>query len=195
VFRWLLIVLLLVGGLNWLLHDRAVDPGPGAVAPALPIQKALVDAAPIIFGEFSLKPLARFALDARVLSREDYSWDSGARLSPMDLALGWGPMSDSAVLEQIKIAQGGRKYRWRVGQFPVPRRAIETHSANMHLIPADSTVEREMKRARVGHVVSLQGYLVEATEANGWRWRSSTTRDDVGNGACELILVERIEFR
>ena len=26
--------------------------------------------------------------------------------------------------------------------------------------------------------------------ADGWRWQSSLTRHDTGNGACELLLVQ-----
>jgi hypothetical protein len=36
---------------------------------------------------------------------------------------------------------------------------------------------------------------MEARAPDGWRWRSSLTREDVGNGACELVWVERIEVR
>ena len=30
---------------------------------------------------------------------------------------------------------------------------------------------------------------------DGWRWRSSLTREDTGAGACELVWVERIVTR
>jgi len=37
------------------------------------------------------------------------------------------------------------------------------------------------------------GQLVLATSgSDGWTWTSSLTRNDIGNGACELILVEKI---
>jgi hypothetical protein len=55
------------------------------------------------------------------------------------------------------------------GTFPIPRREIETHSANMHMIPADAAVAYQLKRVRAGDVVSLDGMLVEADKANGWR--------------------------
>jgi len=130
-----------------------------------------------------------------VLGVERYRFDRGAQLSPLDLALGWGPMSDSAVLSKIDISQGGRFYYWHVDQLPVPRRVIETDSANMHLIPADDAVAGQFDQARVGSVVSLAGYLVEARAPDGWHWRSSLARDDTGAGACELIWVERFEVR
>jgi hypothetical protein len=44
---------------------------------------------------------------------------------------------------------------------------------------------------RVGQIVTLDGYLVNATGPEGRTWNSSLTRDDTGNGACELIYVEK----
>ncbi|MEO8803793.1 MAG: hypothetical protein ABI304_06550 [Rudaea sp.] len=60
----------------------------------------------------------------------------------------------------------------------------------MHLIPADAAVARELARARVGDVISFDGYLVEAVWPNGGKWRSSLTRSDSGDGACELAWIE-----
>ena len=76
--------------------------------------------------------------------------------------------------------------------FPVPRRVIETHSANMHMIPANGEIARRLKSIRAGNMVHLRGFLVEVTAQEGWRWKSSLTRDDTGGGACELILVEAL---
>jgi len=96
---------------------------------------------------------------------------------------------------RIDISQSGRFYYWQTKAFPIPRREIETHSANMHMIPADAAVAYQLKRVRVGDVVSLDGLLVEADKANGWRWRSSLTRDDTGGGACELVYVQSLTIQ
>jgi hypothetical protein len=40
----------------------------------------------------------------------------------------------------------------------------------------------------------LRGFLVEARADDGWRWRSSLTRDDTGARACELVFVERVRL-
>lgn len=150
--------------------------------------------APLRKGDYAINPLARFSLSARVLSRADYSWDTEAALAPIDLALGWGRMSDSAVLDKIDISQSGRFYFWRVGKFPIPEREIIESSANMHLIPADSGVERQIKRTRSGDVVHFSGYLVNASMPGGGDWHTSTTRSDSGGGACELIWVEQFSI-
>jgi len=163
---------------------------------AAPVQSALEGAVPeLVKPGYEIRPLARFELEARVLGVERYHFDRGANLSPVDLVLGWGRMSDSTVLDRIAISQGGRVYYWRTPQFPIPRREIETSSANMHMVPANEEVARQLKGARPGHVVRLAGYLIEARGTDGWRWKSSLTRTDTGNGACELIWVERLALR
>jgi len=40
-----------------------------------------------------------------------------------------------------------------------------------------------------GDRVRIDGWLVEAQAPDGWVWRSSTSREDSGNGACELVYV------
>ena len=136
---------------------------------------------------------AHFDITARVLSRKDYSGGADARLIPTDLALGWGRMSDSDVLAKIDISQSGRFYYWHVKEFPIPRREIETSSANMHMIPASEDVRRQLEQIRQGELVHITGFLVDASRADGWRWKTSLTRDDTGAGACELIYVERVD--
>lgn len=184
---------LLVGYGAWSHWDqRAVAAAPGVLVPEAPQQVDIAEGATLQRDDISLLTRARFELTARVLSRADYRWDDGAKLVPVDLALGWGRMSDSAVLAQVDISQSGRFYRWHVNDFPIPRREIETSSANMHMIPADAGVRRELERVRRGEVVRIEGFLVDASRADGWHWKTSTTRTDTGAGACELVYVERI---
>lgn len=143
-------------------------------------------------GQYRITPLEPFALEARVLGRENYRYDRGADISPTDLALGWGPMADPQILSRIDIRQGNRWYRWHVDEFPISRRAIETHSANMHMIPANAEVAAALARIKPGQRISLAGQLVRVDGDDGFQWISSLTRDDTGEGACELIWVEKL---
>ena len=189
---WLLCALALwLGWLWW--HGRPIARAGGVLAANDPVQTHFdAPQSPITLKDATLHPLANFSLTARVLSRDDYRFDAGSELSPTDLVFGWGRMSDSTVLRGIDISQSGRFYYWQTKAFPIPRREIETHSANMHMIPVDAEVAYQLERVRVGDVVSLDGMLVEADKANGWRWRSSLTRDDTGDGACELVYVQSL---
>ena len=136
---------------------------------------------------------ARFEIHARVLSTEPYYTGRTADLSPIDLALGWGVMSNQSVIDQLDISQSGRWYRWRYeASPPVPEQQIIHSSSNMHMIPASKAVERSLKKLRKGDIISISGYLVDVDHESGWHWRSSMIRTDTGDGACELVYVESL---
>lgn len=194
-WRWLLVLVLAWGVWNYW-HGRPVVHQPGILVPVEPVQTGLDGGVTGLTKRgYQITPLESFSLEARVLAKARYRFDRGADLSPVDLALGWGPMSDQAVLDRIDISQSERFYFWHVKEFPIPRREIETHSANMHMVPASSQVEDQLLGIRPGQIVTLAGYLVEVRAADGWRWRSSLTREDTGAGACELIWVEKVDVR
>ncbi|TYT75635.1 hypothetical protein [Desulfobotulus mexicanus] len=163
---------------------------PGVIIPDSPVQHENVLPSAFDFNGYRLTPLAHFEMTGRVLARKRYRTDRESDLAPVDLALGWGRMSDTAVLEKIKITQSGRWYRWRTDNFPIPRKEIESSSANMHLIPADTHVKNRVLAAREGDIVRFSGYLVRADAPDGWRWISSLTRTDTGDGACEVVYVK-----
>ncbi len=190
----ILILILLALGWFWLTYEPTVTHGPGVLAPETPVQKR-VSMSEFPFKGYTLKPLADFEITARVLSKKNYNMGRESDLAPVDLALGWGRMSDSAVLDKISISQGNRWYRWNAREMPIPRREIEKSSANMHMIPANERVEAALKEVNEGHVVTISGKLVAIRSSDGWRWKSSTTRNDTGGGACEIIFVERLNFR
>lgn len=195
MFSWrtLLIILILAGGFHYW-RNRPLPVPPGSIAPNEPVQVNLSNGPEYQHNNYSMKALADFTVEARVLSKQTYSSDREAELAPVDLALGWGSMSDTVVLNQLSISQSNRFYfyRWE-NQPPRPPQEIATHSANMHLIPTSPELEKKMRDVRVGQVVKIQGKLVEIHAPDGWRWRSSMTRDDTGAGACEVIRVEAIE--
>ncbi|MDY0250880.1 MAG: hypothetical protein RBR45_12625 [Pseudomonas sp.] len=188
--------LLIIAGC-WAIYNRTseVQLGPGVMAPADPQQSTLPSSVQHRVNEYDLTELAQFDIKAKVLSKKDYHVGREADLSPTDLALGWGNMSDESILEDIKISQSGRFYYWRVDSFPIPRKEIETHSANMHLIPANDSVKSTLSQIKKGSIIEMSGSLVNVMANNGdWRWSSSLTRNDTGNGACELVWVKSLRI-
>jgi len=173
-------------------NDRPIHHGPGEIAPDKPIQTPILNADEFVYKNFRITPLAKFHIEARVLSEKRYYFDREAVLSPLDLALGWGPMSDEAVLEAINIRQSNRFYFWSAKRLPIPAKEIIENSANMHIIPADDLIEARLKDIRQGNIVRIRGYLVLVKGDNG-TWKSSLTRSDTGSGACEVIWVEELD--
>lgn len=193
--RILLGVLIAWGAWSYF-SERPIEPGPGVHAPQPPRQEALAAAAtPFDFEGYRITPLARFEATARVLGTERYRFDRESELVPVDLALGWGAMSESRYLADIDISQGNRFYFWRTKTPPLPLERIARQSANMHLIPRDGPMRKRLLGVRPGQVVHFEGQLVEVSTRDGWRWRSSLSREDTGRGACELVWLERFEVR
>ena len=123
-------------------------------------------------------------------------WDFAV---PMDLSVVWGPVADPAVLRHMRFHLSRRYVSWFADEDPgIPRPVIESHVANVHLVPADEEVAAELKRIRKGDLVTLAGRLVDieirdAAGAVKAAMRTSLRRDDVGSGACENLWVERVE--
>ena len=184
---WLLAALVLFA--LWKLYSgRDIDHPPGILAAEDPWQKEIDDAPLIERGDFKLRPRAEFEATVRILRREDYSLGELASLVPTDFAVGWGPLSDSKVLEDVKITQSNRFYFWRTEHWPVDRATIESHSANWHVIPGNPVVRSVLGKLRRGSIVELEGELVDVEGANG-QMATSLSRSDTGAGACEVLLA------
>lgn len=165
--------------------------GSGIALQAAPLQSDVpASMPPFRLQAATLQPLAGFSIDARVLSREDYNFGREAEFSPTDLALGWQRMREDAVLSQLDISQSGRwyNYRWR-DQPPIPTDEIVRSSANMHMIPSDEATAAALRRVKRGDRVRIDGWLVQVDTPDNWHWRSSTSREDSGAGACEVVYV------
>ena len=119
-----IIYLLLAIAVLWFvfLRNGAVRLGPGVLAPDPPKQVNTVSPRSFSFKDYTITPLARFHIKAKVLSRKNYRRGRESNISSVDLALGWGRMSDEKVLDFIDISQSNRWYRWWADKFTILRR-------------------------------------------------------------------------
>ena len=192
--KGLIALALLILVLLYFFYPETVIKYPaGITAPDQPKQTNLVGTKEWKLDEFSFRALAEYSIKARVLSRNNFSVGKESEISPFDLALGWGPMSDQSIIDKIDISQRNRWYRWKADVLPIPAREISLNSANVHIIPKDEATEEKFDKVYKGSLIEMSGYLVEITTADGWRWKSSLKRDDTAGGSCELFWVEDIE--
>jgi hypothetical protein len=180
------------GAWHWYVN-RPLHTPDGMLAEGEPQQTNVADGEKVQMGRWTLTVRATYRVTARVLGREPYHFDSLSDLIPEDLALGWGPMSDSRVLKTLEISQGNRFYYWRpTAATTIARDSIIAHSANTHVIPQNLEIARQLERLRPGEVVTLSGELVDGTRNDG-RWiKTSLVRNDTGPGACEVMLVTEV---
>ncbi len=182
---------LLLGAAIYGLWPRpALRHPPGVLVAAEPEQHLIAGPPLPAPRGWKLDAVATYTIHARVLHTRRY-WDDGSALVPYDVALGWGPMSDQAVLDRLKISQSTRFmfYQW-ADTPPIPGKEIGCHSSNNHLIAASPEVAAVIRKLRTGQIATLRGYLVNATGPDGGHWNTSLSRTDDGPGACELFYVE-----
>ncbi len=176
-----------VGLWKW---STSLAPGPGAFLKTEPAQ-GITLAVPFKIKGYSIFTMASYQVDARVLGVRTYESDEGATLSPVDLALGWGPMSDQKILADVSVTQNDRFYYWTSSHKIAKRQEIIQKSANVHIIPASPEIKQFVTTVQPGELLSLKGRLVSVHGPGGWNWTSSLSRSDSGAGACELFYVEK----
>lgn len=146
-----------------------------------------------MYDSATFEPKARYRIAARVLSRERYYLGWSAELAPLDLALGWGELSNPAIDEKIDWYQGARWYFWRWSEpLPLSDGEIARQSANVHVVPATENVRRALLAIKDDDMIQLSGFLVNIRGPEGQRWRSSLRRTDTGGGSCELLYATEL---
>jgi len=186
---------ILIAILVYVLYPETVITFPaGITAPDQPKQVNMTEIREWKLDDYNIQALAEYQIKARVLSRNNFSMGEESNLSPLDLALGWGPMSDQSVIDKIDISQSNRWYHWQANVLPIPSREISLNSANVHIVPKDEGIEEKFDEVYKGSLIEMKGYLVEIKKNDGWHWKSSVRRDDTGGGSCELFWVEDLQI-
>ena len=120
VLKAVIIGVLLLSIVVYLIDTIEPRYPPGVLIPEEPDQQTVNSSRSWPMGKYQIMPLAEFRLRARVLHTEPYWLDGGADLSPVDLALGWGRMSDQSVVDELEFWQGQRWYRYWPRKSKVP---------------------------------------------------------------------------
>ena len=190
-----LTALALLAGIVWLLMSgRPIKHPAGVLVPNAPRQKDIpLKPLPSVAG-WSLCAVAEYHLRGRVLGTKRYRSGVQSEIVPVDVAVGWGRMSDQSVLDQFALSMTNRFFFYEWSSAPaIPPEEIKVSAGNNHIIAATDDVRRAISGLRLGHIVTMDGYLVNATGPAGFTWNSSLRRDDTGNGACELFYVEKVK--
>lgn len=175
-------------------EPEPVETGPFAPPRQRPVEEVLELPAP---EGFRITALDHYSMDAMVMSRKRYRWDTQAELAPVDLQLAWGQLTVEPNLGAIRYRQDSRwgNITFDRDEVEVTPGEINLSTANTHMIPAqgDRQIRSALLGARRGDVLRLQGYLVRVDGPDGWAWVSSRSRGDFGNHACELFYVTGVE--
>lgn len=194
---WLALLAVVLLGYLALTRPRSAGAGDPVDWSREPVQSP-TDRPPFQIGTgketVTLQPRAAFEVAARVAGAERYRMDGGAALSPVDLVLTWGRLPEEPFKSEVSYQQMTRYYFWRAPSADLDLGYIQSHSSNMHMIPAGDNVRRALLSVGEGDAVRVRGLLVNASRGDGFTWSSSLSRTDSGPGACELVWVEEIQI-
>lgn len=193
-----LIVALMVIAVLLMAQSLLVDNGvsyQGSITPPVQIELIPPEKLSIVGdeGEVAIRLLAEYKLKGVVKAKKKYN-DYPSQISKYDIAIAWGDLNKEKNDEHIKYTQGSRWYYYNYsGDFPKDGDFIASNSANVHLVHSNQEILDKLKKIRRNDYVSIEGYLIEAIFPNG-PWRSSLSRTDTGNGACEILYVIKIDI-
>ncbi len=156
---------------------------------------------PFVFGyrnqRYDVEPVAEYLLSGLVVSKNDigsiadiYHDDDSVDLQ--DLCIIWGKNLESEDFHKVDFWSNAWTCNWSYsGNIDFSNREV----ANNHLLAADKKVQAKIRNINIGDQVILQGMLVDySPEGTEWKRISSRTREDTGNGACEVMFVETLEI-
>jgi hypothetical protein len=192
-----LLTILIIGALILLMQSLIMDKAYYQGYIPAPVQTALIPPEQTVVvgneGEVSIKLLAEYELKGIVKGKKSYR-DFASQISKYDIAIAWGDLNKEELDQHVKYSQSSRWYLYRYSpEFPEDEAYIVNNSANVHLVHADDEILKKLKKVGRDDYIILKGYLIEAAFGNG-PWRSSLTRTDTGNGACEIMYVTSVEI-
>ncbi len=149
-------------------------------------------------GYFTITPVAEYKISGVVVGKGTYSSDWDGEISPVDLAISWGKLTEPESSQYIKYTQGNRWYFYQYKpESPLDNSYIVSHSSNNHIIPANENIRRAVKSVNRKDKVVLEGFLVNLKgiyKEQPVAWNTSLSRTDTGSGSCELFYVTRVRI-
>ncbi|MGF1670767.1 MAG: hypothetical protein ACFCU6_09975 [Balneolaceae bacterium] len=186
--------LLLMVGAYSLWTSSPIVHGPGVIASEPPLIEHNLWKDTFTHKNYTISPIRRIESSARILSQKRFFFDNKSDISPYDFVIGWGPMSDERNLNEIRVHQKNRTFEIEMLKPALPASEMKNHVALLHAVPANQFIADDLKRARVGHIIHIKGYIVDIKQSQGWMWKSSYDEKEFGRGA-EVIWIEELSLR
>jgi hypothetical protein len=149
---------------------------------------------------YTLTPKATYDISGLVVSqhRGDALFNLDHKADPgniKDVCVAWGEAITNGSYRKVRFTNGEFtcSYRWS-GVITPPFNPEKV--SNNHLIPANDTMARRIRAIHVGDQIRMTGLLVDYKVTKDgqdiFTRRTSLTRGDTGNGACEILYVTNL---
>ena len=176
-------------------------PPAAGIAPALlqePLQPA-TDRAPFQFAyrgrAYAVTPVAGYELWGLIVSHNNIGaisdiYHNADDVDLKDIAVLWGGNLRRDDFRRVQFSSNAYVCYYR---YPHGVSFNDHEFANVHLLAGDARVQQQIRGLHVADQVRLRGLLVNYSPVGStWTRQTSTTRNDTGMGACEVLYVEEV---
>ena len=147
---------------------------------------------------FLVQPRFRYELSGLVVSKRVHEADykgslhglSEDYLNVADLCVVWGESANPEILQHFKFSNGQFTCNYQTHNDQAWQAFNHEQLSNNHVLASNESVRKILSEADIGDQIVLSGYLADYTNPKGNLRKTSTSRTDTGNGACETIWVE-----
>jgi len=116
-------------------------------------------------------------------------------LNTKDVCVIWGRNLETGVYERMRFRNRDFTCFYRYPDEETAELFTENCLSNNHLLPDGPLVADAVLKARKGDQVRFKGWLASyGVKGATYARRSSTARNDRGNGACEVVYVTEFEI-
>ncbi|MBI3563260.1 MAG: hypothetical protein HY080_16270 [Gammaproteobacteria bacterium] len=178
-------------------------PAPTHLVPELtqaPVQTA-THHPPFVFNYHSegylIEPVAEYELWGLVVTHNNITgitdiMHTKDSVDIKDICVIWGGNIGNSDYQKISFSSGDFICYF---QYPAGVSFAFDEISNNHLLSDDEVVRETIRQTHIGDQIHLRGMLVNYSWQSkpGWVRRTSTTRQDTGNGACEVVFVKEFE--
>jgi len=152
---------------------------------------------------YNIEELMDYTVEGEVMGVRFYKEDK-APFGLVDAALAWGDILKPGIKENLEVTMEYRycSYYYTYENSEISFYYLKTHMSNNHLIPGSEDIFNKIIKIKKGDSIKISGTLIhikgekrENNKIERMEWGpSSTTLEDEGDKACEIILVETLEF-
>lgn len=198
----LVLVLTAVWGIGWWTYGAL--PSPAAIRLDLdddPEQTALnEDPYELRYRDASyiVEPEAQYQIRGLVVSHNDVNafadiYHDKDSVDVKDICVIWGENVSDERYRQMEFWSEPWSCHVRWSRPPITPLRFD-QIANNHILAANANVLADVRKIRIGDQIELTGKLINYYPKNYPTLRRSTSlvREDMGNGACEVMLVEQV---
>ena len=149
---------------------------------------------------YDIYPKARYSINGVVVTHNNIAgiadiYHTSKSVDVKDLCLVWGDNLFSGIYKKVSYWSEPWTCNFMFKDPNVGDGFDKEQLSNNHLLPKNEAIAAKINSIHVADQVSIKGMLINycPMDAPEMMRKTSLTRDDTGNGACEVLYVEEIE--